>query len=165
MNVTATSPECFVSLRRSYGPTEYVPAKVVREAKSTVTVSFEYPANPGKPVEMTFSKRKVYGEERWEDPRVVRNSGGCDNSSIPMRGGSEWHKSYLTFNVAHVQAYVTRQANELKVEGARAALKALEPVAKLLEQAGHAADSVEMRALCTLVDSLQDQVQLAASAS
>ena len=77
------------------------PAEIVRETKSTITVKG---IDSGH--EYTFQKRKRYGEDVYEDPRVLRGDIGF-RSDIEERGsaGSNFsrYRNRLTFDVERVQ--------------------------------------------------------------
>ena len=82
-------PECYIT-ERSHSP---LPARVVKETKSTVTVESAYPS--GVAFTKTFNKRKRYGSE-WVDPRT-------ENNSIGERGQG-FYGARLRFDVAKVEA-------------------------------------------------------------
>jgi hypothetical protein len=95
--------ECYVvNYRGSY--LTALPATVVKESKSTITVRTEHG-------EKTFQKRKEYGTNKYDDPRKLNWVQWGFRSEIDERRGDSFYKNSLTFDTERVE---TRIAQDLK---------------------------------------------------
>ena len=86
--MSTTTPECYI---RDYG-TDWVPARILRETKSTIIVTNAARLDDLYPI--TFQTRKVWGEDRYYDPRLENSSIGIN--PLLERGNTRYGKR-LTF--------------------------------------------------------------------
>lgn len=136
------TPECYIT-DRSKAP---IPARVVRETKSTVTVEGTYPS--GVAFTRTFNKRKRYGED-WIDPR---NDGV---TSLSERGTSSWYGPWLRFDVAKVEAEYAESQRDNQRELIRRVMNAGTTVEDALTKASITHESPTYKAWLTFKVALQ----------